>query len=635
MSLYFFVYCILIYTRTTYAFRKSTSAPVDIDILDIVVVGGGTGGTYSAWRLATSESTKSLNIALFEATDRIGGRLYSPLLSEDLCGNDETASRSELGGMRLRKGKYMDPLVNNVLDVLNIKTGVFGMNNYDNSTTDDVKNFRRLRGSVYKNSEIQNDTKAKNLQFPYVLTENERNLRLKGDNMSTNALDMIQEPMPRTITLGVDNLCDGKQNSLLLEQEYGNGVSYYDFSLEGSILAKPTGSLEEFRFLQDFHGYSYLPSENVLMDNAIHLATNTSETGYLRPLEGMQKIPQTLASKFEETNTSIAQKTIRMNHRLLTVEHNSDSFIDAKYKLTFVFTQTSECTGVSVNTNKTHTVYADRLILALPKAPLQRIVMNISTDVLIRTEWERKIDLVDGNMAIKIALGWRQPWWKNQHPDYKAGRVITSSPLRQVFSWYPGTQSLESTCKEKNFSTLLVYADGTSNLYWRQYLNNRVEMSRCPISTPANKCDIEQCYPADQFLSGKDRKRYNKHMNDAVKRQLSDLFNIPVADIPDPDAAQAMLWDPSNHISRTYAWHAWRPGQRFWELYEDMLQPFGNNEAVHVVGEAYSMNQGWSEGAMMTVENLLQGVMGVEPAIGLTREVYCAANPYWQNSRVF
>lgn len=44
---------------------------------DVAIVGGGIGGLYTAWRLM--RSTK-LKIALFEASDRFGGRYHTVLM---------------------------------------------------------------------------------------------------------------------------------------------------------------------------------------------------------------------------------------------------------------------------------------------------------------------------------------------------------------------------------------------------------------------------------------------------------------------------------------------------------------------------------------------------------------------------
>ena len=44
--------------------------------LDVAVVGGGVSGGYSAWRLQQTYGDTQ-NMALFEYSDRIGGRLFS------------------------------------------------------------------------------------------------------------------------------------------------------------------------------------------------------------------------------------------------------------------------------------------------------------------------------------------------------------------------------------------------------------------------------------------------------------------------------------------------------------------------------------------------------------------------------
>src|SRR5580704_1144637 len=43
--------------------------------IDVAIVGGGVAGTYAAWRIASEQP--HLRVALFEMSDRIGGRLRS------------------------------------------------------------------------------------------------------------------------------------------------------------------------------------------------------------------------------------------------------------------------------------------------------------------------------------------------------------------------------------------------------------------------------------------------------------------------------------------------------------------------------------------------------------------------------
>jgi len=54
------------------AFVPSQKADLEVDI---AVVGAGISGAYSAWRL--KERYPEKHVALFEYSNRVGGRLYS------------------------------------------------------------------------------------------------------------------------------------------------------------------------------------------------------------------------------------------------------------------------------------------------------------------------------------------------------------------------------------------------------------------------------------------------------------------------------------------------------------------------------------------------------------------------------
>ena len=67
------------------------------DVIDCAIIGGGMGGVYSAWRLATAPESRIpvAGIHLFEMSDRIGGRLDTVRLP----GMPHVPA--ELGGMRI------------------------------------------------------------------------------------------------------------------------------------------------------------------------------------------------------------------------------------------------------------------------------------------------------------------------------------------------------------------------------------------------------------------------------------------------------------------------------------------------------------------------------------------------------
>lgn len=51
-----------------------------------------------------------------------------------------------------------------------------------------------------------------------------------------------------------------------------------------------------------------------------------------------------------------------------------------------------------------------------------------------------------------------------------------------------------------------------------------------------------------------------------------------------------------------------------------MTQPLGESENIHVIGEAYSLNQGWGEGALDSAEYTLVERLGFSPLAGLSQE---------------
>eukprot|EP01035_Chromulina_nebulosa_P064065 gene64065-87620_t len=90
--------------------------------VDVAVIGGGVAGAYSAWRLQKANGKKS-KVALYEYSDRIGGRLFS----RTLPGMPNVVA--ELGGMRYIP--ETQPLVTGLINYLKLPTKDFPMGNPD------------------------------------------------------------------------------------------------------------------------------------------------------------------------------------------------------------------------------------------------------------------------------------------------------------------------------------------------------------------------------------------------------------------------------------------------------------------------------------------------------------------------
>ena len=96
---------------------REASVMASPTIFDVAVIGGGVSGAYSAWRL--KQARPDLKIALFEYSNRIGGRLYT----ETLPGMPHV--HAELGGMRYIPKKQA--LVDNLIEFLELPTVAFPM----------------------------------------------------------------------------------------------------------------------------------------------------------------------------------------------------------------------------------------------------------------------------------------------------------------------------------------------------------------------------------------------------------------------------------------------------------------------------------------------------------------------------
>ena len=124
--------------------------------LDIAVIGAGVSGAYAAWRLKAAYPRK--RIALFEWSDRVGGRLYSVTLP------GMPHVQAELGGMSfIRDQKLVAGLVNR----LELQTKAFPMG--APPPIGARNNILYLRGQLLRVEDLADWTKV-----PYGVRLNER-----------------------------------------------------------------------------------------------------------------------------------------------------------------------------------------------------------------------------------------------------------------------------------------------------------------------------------------------------------------------------------------------------------------------------------------------------------------------------
>ena len=220
---------------------------------------------------------------------------------------------------------------------------------------------------------------------------------------------------------------------------------------------------------------------------------------------------------------------------------------------------------------------------------------NFFFNINENTEFNHNIKSVIKEPAYKILMGFDRAWWKDLGID--SGHSITDLPMRQCY--YFGTD-------EANGHSMLLgsYGDMSTTSFWKALSDDKVLFSVRPTKS-ASLTELEALNDV----------RATKMMVDEVMNELRELHGI---DIPDPYVTWFKDWgdDPFGA-----GYHAWKAGYAINEVMPYMRQPMAS-DSIHIVGEAYSDQQGWVEGAFCEAEKML------EEHFGLSRPSWLSANYY-------
>jgi hypothetical protein len=185
------------------------------------------------------------------------------------------------------------------------------------------------------------------------------------------------------------------------------------------------------------------------------------------------------------------------------------------------------------------------------------------------------------------------------------GPSVTDTPIRQVV--YFGDNAIEPQEKPV-YGILASYDDEQFTSFWEEleYGNNDAE-----------KVPFSENY---QPLNGP--KKATKVMTKMLRQQLAALHFGPQADysiVPEPLECKYMDWSlpPFNAGYHAYAAH-----YDVCDVQQTIRKPSqlinGADANIFIVGEAYSNDQAWVEGAYCTAESVLNDFFGVKPIISTT-----------------
>ncbi|MBK5909891.1 hypothetical protein CCR85_00085 [Rhodothalassium salexigens] len=378
---------------------------------DIAIVGGGVSGAYAADRL--SRERPGARIALFEASERLGGRLWSVELPE------VPGVIAELGGTNF---SAQQPLVTGLVDALGLaKTEV------DAGVWLSYLRDHRLVEADFADAD----------KVPYFVTPEEAGQNPYALLMAAlfDALPGLQDHLPVTAET-LDALIAYLRTATV------DGRPLHSLGFANMLSARL--SPEAFALVRDNTGHPTALANGNAYNMTLHLLVSSAGPFYVLDA-GFQSLVEALAARAHDAGC-----TVRKGHRLTSLRFAG---ADDGVALTFATARGTE------------TIEAAQVICALPPAALSGIRLT-DADATPRT-WPVDLDKVVGLPAAKTFLVYPEPWWQDLPggPGQITRSAMTISntnlPLCACYYWGAADYS------DSGPALLLgAYADGDCVDFW-------------------------------------------------------------------------------------------------------------------------------------------------------------------------
>lgn len=350
----------------------------------ITIIGGGVSGLYAAWRLLKAGHDPS-KLAVLEATDRLGGRLWSLRMQPD------STLPAELGGMFFNDQQRF---------VYGLCTRAFDL---PKETVKPQPDFAWMRATRFRIEDFDDSE-----TLPYNLSSDEQGLSYYQllDLACTRIAPDIKHLWPRN----PDGTREKTLEYLRNHEIEGRPLWRWGF---WNLLARVISNEAWLALRGMLSSNAELANWNAF-DAMVSIVVEQSGKWY-RLTHGYQHLPEQLAA--ELGNAGVAVKT---GHVLEQVERIGDRF------------------RLSVDDGGDRRDFeTDHLVLALPKLGLTGL-LETSPD-LRETGLGEHVDAVDSVPNCKIFLTFDKPWWRDVpegpgriEPD-TYGVSHTDLPMRQCY----------------------------------------------------------------------------------------------------------------------------------------------------------------------------------------------------------
>lgn len=570
--------------------------------IEVAIIGAGTSGLYTAYRLVTDKKFKASEVQIFDMNNKLGGRLESVVMpGMNFWG--------ELGGMRYLTSQQIvttliegyplteeDPAKRTPVLKDKMTPVPFPMG-------DPTKLLMYLRKERFKQDAWDVAQKeGKKLATRYYL--NDDDYGFSSDQLFNKIIYDVLMADPWVAEKYSDKIIKGDSiydYSFKLTSEdwddikpklvYNFPNSPYDRRKVNDLgfwnLIKDQISQEGYEFVANAGGY-YSNTINWNSAEAFPYMVGDFSAGtiYKTIEEGYDSIAYAVANSYMEHDGAC----IWSENKLLTFTKAHPLIHTHKYQLTFL----------NLKTNTTWNVYANKLVLAMPRKSLELLdqnnfFFNVNENSVLNTN----IRSVIMEPAFKILMGFEYPWWKEKQLDIDSGHSITDLPMRQCY--YFGTDP------QTNNSMLLgSYGDMETETFWKALSDDKLLFE----VRAAKSASLKELHELDDVQA-------TQLMVDELMNQLRELHG-PDVTIPDPYVTYFKDWTDEPFGA---GYHAWKAGYSVENVMPYMRKPVAD-ESIHIIGEAYSDQQGWVEGAFCEAEKMLQEHFGMHRPIWLSPTYY-------------
>ena len=534
----------------------------------IAIVGGGIAGLYAAYRLMR-HSKEQFEVHLFESGARLGGRVCS----QEIPG---IPFRAELGAMRFPRRHQ---LLVSLIEDAGIKTAKF-----------DVGLSRLyVRGRHLTPTEFEDGYCHQcRAGIPYKMREKEQG-KSPGDLVKLAIAEFLDD-----LTFAQADSVTAHNIKTRIREE--------------GIDCIPT----QWPRIRDVGRYHGIPLYNIGFWNLLQHYLSNEAFEYIHVALGLDSvlgnwsvavaIPWFLADFGLDTYHMIPGGTERLIKKL-------EDHVGQECRI-----QTERCVIKIREEDSQWALYHrgekediekgryDAVVLAISRHALEKIEMNGVAG------WPpRWLNQVRSHRLFKLFLLYEDAWWKEIF-ESDTGRISTDLPLRQVFyfgpEWMkshgfpPGAPATEGA--QQWGLVMASYSDEHSASFWHS--------PDLPFETEAAQEEYYGCpyYREPLGLSAEEDKRLlstieaDLRARERTVRKIQKLLQEIHDDIEIPDPVIGVFKDWGDPPFGG-GWHTWEIGTTPWRLSDRPKVADG----LFLVGEAYSDEQGWIEGALKSVELFL------------------------------